>query len=38
LDEHIGTEGLLAGRLSGESPQSLKRWLDSRHYNPGESA
>ena len=31
LDEHIGIEGLLEGRPSGESPQSLKRWLDSRH-------
>lgn len=30
LDEHIGVEGLLAGRHSGESPQSLKRWLTSR--------
>jgi len=30
LDEHIGIEGLLAGRHSGESSQSLKRWLASR--------
>jgi hypothetical protein len=30
LDEHIGIEGLLAGRHSGESPQSLQRWLTSR--------
>ena len=30
LDEHIGVEGLLAGRQSGESPQSLKRWLGAR--------
>ena len=30
LDEHIGVEGLLAGRPSGESSQSLKRWLASR--------
>ena len=30
LDEHIGVEGLLAGRRSGESPQSFKRWLASR--------
>src|SRR3990172_4964449 len=29
LDEHIGMEGLLAGRQSGESPQSLNRWLPS---------
>jgi hypothetical protein len=27
LDEHIGIEGLLAGRPSGESSASLKRWL-----------
>ena len=38
LDEHIGIEGLFAGRPSGESPQSLKRWLDSRHATPGKSA
>ena len=30
LDEHIGIEGLLAGRSSGESPQSLNRWLAAR--------
>ncbi len=30
LDEHIGIEGLLAGRPSGESQTSLKRWLASR--------
>jgi hypothetical protein len=30
LDEHIGVEGLLAGRLSGESRQSLERWLAAR--------
>lgn len=30
LDEHIGVEGLLAGRLSGESRQSLERWLEAR--------
>ncbi len=30
LDEHIGVEGLLAGRASGESAVSLKRWLASR--------
>ena len=34
LDEHIGIEGLLAGRMSGESPQSLKRWLDLRSNDP----
>jgi hypothetical protein len=31
LDEHIGVEGLLAGRRSGESPESLQRWLASRN-------
>ena len=30
LDEHIGIEGLLAGRRSGESEASLKRWMASR--------
>jgi hypothetical protein len=31
LDEHIGIEGLLAGRRSGESESSFQRWLTSRH-------
>jgi hypothetical protein len=35
LDEHIGIEGLLAGRHSGESQQSLKRWLASRQARRG---
>lgn len=35
LDEHIGIEGLLAGRHSGESPKSLKRWLASRNVHAG---
>jgi hypothetical protein len=30
LDEHIGIEGLLAGRRSGESKKSFERWLSSR--------
>ncbi|RJQ55870.1 MAG: DUF2442 domain-containing protein [Desulfobacteraceae bacterium] len=30
IDEHIGIEGLLAGRKSGENPRSLDRWLSSR--------
>jgi hypothetical protein len=30
LDEHIGTEGLLAGRRSSESQRSLDRWLATR--------
>jgi hypothetical protein len=30
LDEHIGIEGLLAGRRSSESQRSLDRWLLTR--------
>jgi hypothetical protein len=30
LDEHIGVEGLLAGRRSGESTESLQQWLATR--------
>ncbi len=30
LDEHIGIEGLLAGRRSGGSKKALERWLSSR--------
>jgi hypothetical protein len=30
LDEDISVEGLLAGRPSGESQKSLKRWLEER--------
>jgi hypothetical protein len=30
LDEDISVEGLLAGRRSGESQASLKRWLGNR--------
>jgi hypothetical protein len=30
LDEDISVEGLLAGRRSGESQTSLKRWIESR--------
>ncbi len=33
LDEHIGVEGLLAGRRSGESPESFGRWLSSRELS-----
>ena len=33
LDEHIGVEGLLAGRRSGESSGSLERWLASRRQS-----
>ena len=30
LDEHIGIEGILAGRHSGESQKSLEKWLSKR--------
>jgi hypothetical protein len=30
LDEDLTVEGLLAGRPSGESPESLKKWLEAR--------
>jgi hypothetical protein len=30
LDEDISVEGLLAGRPSGETQASLRRWLDRR--------
>jgi hypothetical protein len=33
LDEHIGIEGLLAGRRSGESQKSFERWLSARMLN-----
>ena len=36
LDEHIGIEGLLAGRRSGESQKSLDRWLAARSRTPTE--
>jgi hypothetical protein len=31
LDEDISIEGIVAGRLSGESQRSLQRWLESRN-------
>ena len=34
LDEDISVEGLLAGRGSSESQDSLKRWLESRSTRP----
>ena len=37
LDEHIGIEGLLAGRHSGESQKSLKQWLASRQAHSGDA-
>ncbi|MEW5939402.1 MAG: DUF2442 domain-containing protein [Chloroflexota bacterium] len=30
LDEHIGIEGLIAGRQSGESQKSFEKWLSAR--------
>ena len=30
LDEHIGIEGVVAGRRSGESRKSFQRWLHAR--------
>ncbi len=30
LDEHIGIEGLLTGKSSGESPLSFERWLTAK--------
>jgi hypothetical protein len=33
LDEHIGLEGLLAGRRSGESKKSFELWLATRALN-----
>jgi hypothetical protein len=30
LDEHIGIEGLLAGRRSSESDKSISQWLEER--------
>jgi len=40
LDEHIGLEGLLAGRRSSESKKSIERWLTTRHtrYSPYKAA
>jgi len=31
LDEHIGIEGLLAGKPSGESQRSFEQWLATRN-------
>jgi hypothetical protein len=31
LDEHIGVEGILAGRHGGESQKSLEKWLNERN-------
>lgn len=34
LDEDISVEGLLAGRASGESQASFKKWLEARAVRP----
>jgi hypothetical protein len=33
LDEDLSMDGLVAGRRSGETPKSLKKWLASRGGN-----
>jgi hypothetical protein len=38
LDEDIGVEGLLLGRKSNESPNSLGRWLRNREQTNTESS
>ncbi len=30
LDEDLSVEGILAGKVSGESPESLQQWLEAR--------
>jgi hypothetical protein len=37
LDEDISVEGLVAGRRSGESQTSLRKWLAGRSPNPADS-
>ena len=34
IDEDISVEGLLAGKASGESQPSFKRWLQARQARP----
>ena len=34
IDEDISIEGLLAGRPSGESQASFKKWLEGRAHSP----
>ena len=36
LDEDLSVSGLLAGRRSGESQESLKRWLEERAATRGQ--
>lgn len=35
LDEDLSVEGLLIGRPSGESPQSLTNWIEKREEKKG---
>ena len=35
LDEDISVEGLLAGRQSGESEASFKRWIEAKRAGRG---
>lgn len=35
LDEDLSVAGILAGRRSGETPESLKRWLEARGRQNG---
>ena len=37
LDEDISVEGLVAGRPSGESQRSFKKWIDQRQSRPKRS-
>ena len=37
LDEDLSISGLLAGRRSGESQRSLKRWLEERSADSSQS-
>ena len=37
LDEDLSVSGILAGRRSGETPESLKRWLAGRNKQDGGS-
>lgn len=37
IDEDISVEGLLAGKPSGESQQSFKKWLAQRQSSPTRS-
>ena len=38
LDEDVSVEGLLAGRPSGESQRSFKRWLEAKRATRGVNA